>query len=302
MHRIAVILTLACLLQTSYAEKRKPPQYKVQVNIVSIDLDVFDPQGRPVDNLEQNDFVVKENGSTVEISNFARLSDVKVSLVIALGTGFMSQAGLGIAKDAISQLIHLLKPEDEICLLSFDQRDVYMEQDFTFDRPKVVTALENIGIVSRSRRPGRLLRGFVTPPQTALGIDHGLKVAKRGAYQRKAVILIRDSVESLVPSSLGHLRESGCTLIALGFAQKEKNRLTLINDESGAKQLILGRGETQASGQDGNVTELCRTIAHLLSSRYNITYHTSAPNVRGPRQIEVLIPGHNYRVVAQRSL
>ena len=302
MHRIAVILTLACLLQTSYAEKRKPPQYKVQVNIVSIDLDVFDPQGRPVDNLEQNDFVVKENGSTVEISNFARLSDVKVSLVIALGTGFMSQAGLGIAKDAISQLIHLLKPEDEICLLSFDQRDVYMEQDFTFDRLKVVTALENIGIVSRSRRPGRLLRGFVTPPQTALGIDHGLKVAKRGAYQRKAVILIRDSVESLVPSSLGHLRESGCTLIALGFAQKEKNRLTLINDESGAKQLILGRGETQASGQDGNVTELCRTIAHLLSSRYNITYHTSAPNVRGPRQIEVLVPGHNYRVVARRSL
>jgi len=179
---------------------------------------------------------------------------------------------------------------------------VYMEQDFTFDRPKVVTALENIGIVSRSRRPGRLLRGFVTPPQTALGIDHGLKVAKRGAYQRKAVILIRDSVESLVPSSLGHLRESGCTLIALGFAQKEKNRLTLINDESGAKQLILGRGETQASGQDGNVTELCRTIAHLLSSRYNITYHTSAPNVRGPRQIEVLVPGHNYRVVARRSL
>jgi hypothetical protein len=301
MRRIAVILTLACLLQTSYADKQKPPQYKVQVNVVSIDLDVFDPQGKPVDNLAQRDFVVKENGFPVEISNFARLLDVKVSLVVALGTGFMSQAGLGIAKDAISQLIHLLKPEDEICLLSFDQRDVHMEHDFTRDRSGVVTALENIGVVSRSRRPGRLLRGFVTPPQTALGIDHGLSVAKKGAYQRKAVILIRDSVESLVPSSLDHLRESGCMLIALGFANKEKNRLTLINDESGARQMILGPGATQASGQDGNVTELCRTIAHLLSSRYNITYHTSAPDARGPRQIEVLVPGHDYRIVAQRS-
>lgn len=302
MRQITVILTLACLLQTSYADKQKPPQYKVQVNVVSIDLEVLDPHGKPIDNLEQKDFVVKENGLPVEISNFARLSDVKVSLVIALGTRFMTQAGLLIAKDAIFQLIHLLKHEDEICLLSFDQRDVYMEQEFTCERPDVIAALENIGVVSRSKRPGRLLRGFATPPQTALAIDHGLNVAKGGAYQRKAVILIRDSVESLVPSSLGHLRESDCMLIALGFTKKEKNRLTLINDESGAKQLILGQWETQDSGQDGNVTELCRTIVHLLSSRYNITYHTSAPGVRGLRQIEVLVPGHNYRIVAQRSL
>jgi hypothetical protein len=302
MRRIAIILTLACLLQNSHAEKQKAPQYKIDVNVVSIDIDVLDPQGKPVDNLDQKDFAVKESGLPVEISNFTRLSDLKVSVVIALGTGFMTQARLGIAKDAISQLIHMLKREDELCLLSFDQRDVYMEQDFTRDRPRIVAALENIGVVSHSRRPGRLRRGFVTPPQTALGIDHGLSVAKKGSYLRKAVILIRDSVESLVPSSLGHLRESNCTLIALGFANKEKNRLTLINDESGAKQLILGPGETRVSGQDGNVTELCRTITHLLSSRYNITYHTPAPEVRGPRQIEVLIPGHDYRIVAQRSL
>jgi hypothetical protein len=302
MRRTAVILTLACLLQFSYAEKQKPPQYKVQVNVVSIDLEVLDSQGKPVDNLEQKDFVVKENGAPVEISSFARLSDVNVSLVIALGTGFMTQSGLSIAKDAISQLIHLLRPEDEICLLSFDQKDVYMEQDFTRERPDIGSALENIGVVSRSKRPGRLRRGFITPPQTALGVDHGFKVAKRGIYQRKAVILIRDSMDSLVPSSLGHLRESGCMLIALGFDGKEQDRLTLINDESGAKQLILGQEETKASGQDGDVTELCRTISRLLASRYNITYHTPAPDVLGPRQIEVLVPGHDYRIVAQRSL
>jgi hypothetical protein len=301
MRRIAVILMFMCLLPTSYADKRKPPQYRVEVNVVSIDLDVFDPGGKPVENLEQKDLLVKENGLPVEISSFARLSDVKVSLVIALGTGFVTPAGLGIAKDAISQLIHLLKPEDEICLLSFDQKDVYTEQGFTSDRPKIIAALENIGVLSHSRRPSRLLRRFATPPQTALGVDYALSIAKRGAYQRKAVILIRDSVESLVPSSLGHLRESSCSLIALGFSRKETNRLTLINDESGARQLILGRGEAQASGQDGDVTELCRTIAHLLSSRYNITYHTSAPDVRGPRQIEVLVPGHDYRIVAQRT-
>jgi hypothetical protein len=70
----------------------------------------------------------------------------------------------------------------------------------------------------------------------------------------------------------------------------------------GAKQLIIGQEATKASGEDGNVTELCRMISRLLASRYNITYHTPAPAVRGLRRIEVLVPGHDYRIVAQRSL
>jgi hypothetical protein len=68
MRRVAVILMLVCLLPTSYADKQKRPQYRVEVNIVSIDLDVLDPEGQPVENLEQKDFLVKESGSRGAIS------------------------------------------------------------------------------------------------------------------------------------------------------------------------------------------------------------------------------------------
>jgi hypothetical protein len=213
----------------------------------------------------------------------------------------MPQKNLSLAKNAILQLIHMLKPEDEICFYTFDQKDAYLEQDFTHDRSKIIRALENIGVSSRSRRPGKFAGSFATPPQVGLGIDLGLAAAKKGNQKRKAVLLIRDRVESLTPASLEHVRESGCSLIALGFSEDARNRLALISDQSGEKQLILGSGAVQASDEKEDVTELCRTIVHLLLSRYSITYYTSLQEGKGARKIEVLAPGRNCKILARRS-
>jgi hypothetical protein len=46
---------------------------------------------------------------------------------------------------------------------------------------------------------------------------------------------------------------------------------------------------------------LCRTIVHLLLSRYSITYYTSLQEGKGARIIEVLAPGRDCKVLAQRS-
>jgi hypothetical protein len=297
---VVAIAILALLLPHSYSQK-KNPQFSVEVNVVSLDVEVLDPRGRAIQDLHQSDFVVKENGARVEISNFAMLSDLSLSVVVALGTGFMPQKNLSLAKNAILQLIHMLKPEDEICFYTFDQKDAYLEQAFTRDRPEIIRALDNIGVSSRSRRPGKFVGSFATPPQVGLGIDLGLAAAKKGIYKRKALLLIRDRVESLGPASLEHVRESGCSLIALGFSEDSQNRLALISDQSGEKQLILGPGAGRASDENRDVTELCRTIVHLLLSRYSITYYTHLQEGKGIRNIEVLVPGRNCRVLAQRS-
>jgi len=297
---ILLSLLLICLHQSAYPQKQKP-QFKVEVKLVSLDVEVLDRQGKPIDTLDQDDFEVKENESTVEISNFSRISDLSLSLVVSLQTSFLKQANMGIAKDAIFQLIHLLKPEDEVCLLTFDQRDAFLEQAFTRDRSKLVNALDNIGVSSRSRRPRRLLRGFAVPPQIGLGVDLGLAEARKGVHKRKALLVISDLVRGLGPASLEHVRESGCELIALGFTQETQERLMLIGEQAGSEQLILGAENTQASDHQGNVTELCRTIARLLKSRYSITYHTPLPEDAKVRRIEVLVPGHDYRILARRS-
>jgi hypothetical protein len=295
-----ILITLICLIQTSYAQRKKPV-FKVQVNLVFLDVDVLDSQGKAVLNLNRGDFLVKENGVPVEITNFSRLKDVSLSLAVSLGTGFMPQSSLGIAKDAVSQLIHLLKPEDEICLFTFDQKDAYLEQDFTRERPKLSAALDNIGVTSESRRPRRLIRSFITPPQVGLGIDLGLMEAQKGANKRKAVLLIRSSLEGLGKATIEHVRDAGCTLIALGFAEGSRSRLVLITDPAGPEQVLLGPKEVRRSGEDGSVTELCQTIVNLLSSRYSIAYHTSLPEGSTNRKIEVLVPQHDYRVMAVKT-
>ncbi len=301
VRRMSMVALLASLVCSPAFPQKNKPQFKVSVNLISLDVEVLDRRGTPVDDLNQADFEVKENGSEVEISSFSRLSDPSLSLVISLQTSFMKQADMGIAKDAIFQLIHLLKPEDEICLYTFDQRDAYLEQAFTRDRLKVVNALDNIGVPSRSRRPMRFLRGFAVPAQTGLGVDLGLAAAQKGVHKRKALLVIGDLVQSLGPSSLEHVRESGCELIGLGFTKEAQDRLTLVRDQAGSEQLMLGSDETQSSDAQGNVTALCHTIAHLLKSRYSITYHTPLPESASARHIEVLLPGHDYRVLARRS-
>jgi hypothetical protein len=295
---LALVLAEPCV--TSSATKQNP-QFKVEVNLVFLDLEVLDPNGTPITGLDSDDIVIKENGISVEISNFTRLTDLSLSLVVSLGTGFMPQANLGIAKNAVFQLIHLLKPDDEICLFTFDQRNAYLEQEFTRERPKLTNALENIGVTRRSRRPHRFLRSFTVPTQIGLGLDVGITGIKKGANQRKALLLIRDRVESLGPASLEHIQESGATLIALGFSEDTPNRLMLINDQSGTGQLMLGPEKEGTSDENGNVTELCRTIAHLLSSRYSLAYQTPLHDPRSSRDIEVTAPGHNYRILARRS-
>ncbi len=301
MRRTLIIFASTLLfVLAAFAQKKNPP-FKVEVHLVFLDVEVLDRQGRAVPGLAGDAFEIRENGTPVEIANFKQLSDVPVSLVISLGTGFMPQSSLSIAKNMISQLIHLLKPTDEIALYSYDQRDAYLEQRFTRDRLEIITALENIGVLSHSRRPRRIGRSFITPPQVGLGIDLGLKAAKKGDNQRKALLLIRDHPEELRQSSIEHLRESGVILIAAGFSEESKSRLTLIQEQSGSDQLMLGPEEISASGQDGDVSGLCRTITHLLSSHYSIVYRTPLKDGNAERHIEVTIPGGDYHIIARRA-
>jgi VWFA-related protein len=287
------------LLPYSYSQKNPP--IKVEVNVVSLDVTVLNPQGQAIDDLKQSDFLGKENNVPMEISNFSVAQDLSLSLAISLGTAFMPQKNLSLAKKTVIQLIHMLKPEDEICFYTFDQKDAYLEQDFTRSRSSIIRALENIGVAARSRRPGKFAGSFQTPPQVGLGLDIGMAAAQKGAYKRKALILIRDRAESFTPASLEHARQSNCALIALGFSEDRKNQLMLISDQSREKQLLLAPGTSQASDEKGDVTELCRTIVHLLLSRYNITYHTMFKGEKTARKIEVLAPGRNCKVLARRS-
>ena len=142
---LSLCLLLLYLLTPAIASQDDPnPQFEVQVDIVSIDVEVLDDAGNPVKNLDKEDFLVKEDGKQVEITNFAVLHDRPISLAILLDTSTIKQEKLTIAKRFITHIIHLLDHKDDICFYSFDKRKVYLESDFSTDRVPIIRALENI--------------------------------------------------------------------------------------------------------------------------------------------------------------
>ncbi len=292
---------LACAGTRLYAQEKKDlPKFGVRVDLVSIDVEVLDKKGKPVLNLGPDDFVVKENGSTMELSNFSRLSDRPVSLAIVLDTSAIPQAKLSVAKQFIFQLIHLLKREDEICIYSFDNDDAYLEQDFTRDRAKLTEALDNIGVPS-SRKHTILNDLFGPSPQIGLGVDFGLAAAKRGSNGKKALLVISDRFKGLGPATVEHVEESGCTLLTLGFSNVANAILSLGGDGISRRQLMKESGGRAFSGDTGDITDVCRAVAYSLKNHYHLGYLTKMPGPSEKRSLQVLVPGHEYLVYARQS-
>ena len=187
------------------------PRFNVQVNLVSLDVEVLDPSGNPVLGLTQNDFSIKEGGKPVDISHFAWQSERPVSLAIVLDTSAISTEKLTRCKRFIVELAHRLARTDEICLFTFDTRDAYLEQDFTPSRLRIVEALENIGVPA-GKSGGVLKELFGKQPLTGLAIDLALKKVRAAPKGKKALLVISNRFRGLGPVTVEHIRESDCTL------------------------------------------------------------------------------------------
>lgn len=283
------------------AQERQAPEFRVRVDLVSLDVEVLDQQGVPVPDLGKADFVVKENGKSVEISNFAWLTDRTVSLAIVLDTSAISQEKISFAKRFISLLVHLLDPEDEIALYSFDTRDVYLETDLTSDRPLLSATLDNVG-VKQSSRFSRLKNLFRKSPRTGLAIDLALRKLQSSSREKKALLIISNRFRGLGPATVEHVESAGHTVFALSFKNKLSAITNLGGDAINKNQLldVSGGRSLPATQDDENL--ICRNLAFSLKNHYGLAYYTRIETSDNkPRKIEVSLQHHPYLVFARRS-
>ncbi len=294
-----------CLLLSPRAvpspQDQTPPQFNARVSVVSVDAEVLDAAGNPVRGLAREDFVVKENGSPVAITNFARLSDRPVSLATVLDTSAIALDKLNVAKQFIFELIHLLGRDDDLCLYTLGKGDAPLEVRFTSDRAPLIDALENISVPSRGSG-GLLQRLFGGIPPTALAIDLALAELRGSRHPKKSLLVISNRFLGLGPASVEHVQESGCTLLTLGFSNTAAMLVSLGGDEISRKQLMRESGGRQFSAEAADITGVCRTIAYSLKNYYALAYQTEIKEGdTKPRRIEVTIPGAQYTINARRS-
>jgi Ca-activated chloride channel family protein len=182
-------------------------QIKVSVQLINVVATVTDSRGRYVDNLKASDFTLMEDGSPQQISHFAYSNDLPVSVGIVLDTSISMERKISTATRAVDRFLRDIHADDDIFLMTFDQ-SVRVRQDFTSDRDKLWTALDKVRLGSGTS----LYDGVVA----------GVEKLRKGKYQKKAILLISDGVDTASDRNEDDariaVRESEMLVYALGIA------------------------------------------------------------------------------------
>ncbi len=210
-----VLVALAAVVRAQDAPvDRSQFRFKSGVDLINVTATVSDSYGRFVSGLKQEDFVVYEDDQPVEVTHF-NAERVPVSLGIALDTsGSMAGQKIQSAQDALRRFLYdLLAPDDEIFLYRFSNLPVLL-QDWTADRSKLSRALYDI-------RPNGGTAMYDT-------VAEAIPLARRGKYQKKAIVLISDGNDTTshtdVPTLKQQIRASEVLLYAIGIDGEDDDR------------------------------------------------------------------------------
>jgi len=136
------LLASPLLLAGASAQNQAQPKIAVESKIVSVYATVRDKHGKIVSNLNKGDFTLTEDGRPETITNFARESDLPLTLGLLVDTSRSQTGVLGDERKAsYAFLDHMLSHDkDRAFLIHFD-REVELLQDLTSSRQKLQTAL-----------------------------------------------------------------------------------------------------------------------------------------------------------------
>ena len=188
------LIVVAVLLLPSYGETEPTqdplPKFRSSVDVVSVNAIVRDQNGRFVQGLEQQDFIVAEGGEPRPILDFQAQTDgpVKLGLLVdASGSMRVGRKAID-ARDTARHLFSALRGQDTAAVFSFDTR-LDRVTDFTSDTDVLDEALNGLnppyGQTSLYDAIGEAA-GFVAQSGTAGGRPP----------QRSALVVLTDGIDT----------------------------------------------------------------------------------------------------------
>lgn len=157
----------------------------VDSSIVRLNVGVVDQRGRPVTNLDKNNFSVFEDGVKQDISRF-QPTVAPFSVVMILD---MSGSTLGfrqVMKQSAFRFIDALSPEDRVAVVEFYDK-INLRNDFTNDRTIISTSIE----LSNGRGKTQFYKA----------LDFALNKLATEGNRRKAIIVLSDGVDTAARDS-----------------------------------------------------------------------------------------------------
>lgn len=167
---------------------------------------VTDQEGRYVNDLRPEDFIIYEDDEPQRLSYFNKGAKEPLSMGILVDTSGSMVGKIERARFALRRLIEAVRLRDEVFIASFNTRPELL-QDFTDSRLLLTQAVASL----------RPLGG------TALydAIIEGLRHVRQGRNQKKALIIISDGEDlnsvSTLEAVVETARRSGVVIYAIGI-------------------------------------------------------------------------------------
>jgi VWFA-related protein len=119
--------------------------YRVSVDLVNVLCSVFDKNTNSfVTNLTRDDFSIYEDGQKQEIKNFARETNLPLTIAMLIDTSDSVAPKLRFEQEAATSFFQsILREKDRAMLVEFDS-GVTMLQDFTGDSNKLAKEIHKL--------------------------------------------------------------------------------------------------------------------------------------------------------------
>ena len=174
-----VFLTLA----TGFALQQEGRyQFRVTVDLISLNVTVTDTRSRFVTDLLQDNFSIFEDGIKQDISVFSR-EDLPIRLVLLLDTSASMDEKMGFAQEAAVSFVQTLKNDDDAQVVEFGSKARVL-QPFTADKKKLTRAIR------------MTQAGGTTSLHNALYIALKNLSRRRQDIRRQAIIVLSDGEDT----------------------------------------------------------------------------------------------------------
>ena len=281
-------------------EDNQPEQgetFKIDTDLVLLDVAVIDQTGKPIMNLNVEDFQVFEDKVKQNVEYVDRV-DAPLSLGIVIDTSGSMRTKLQIVSDSALSLVKQLKDQDEAFVAQF-KAEAELLRDFTRDKRDLEDGLNELFTGGGTA----LLDAIIA---TA---DHA---QEKGKQRKKALVVITDGVEKnsnwkekevikaiqeddVQVYLVGILDEGeeGSSLFGKSATKKAKDLLIRIAEDSGGRAFF----PKEAS----DMPEVMAQVAKDLRSQYVVSYTPTNGKKDGTyRSVKVLAtPKDNRKVIVR---
>jgi len=153
---------------------------RIDTTLVTIPVSVTDRLGRPIPDLERQDFHVYEEGIEQQIAYFAAV-EKPFTVILMIDTSASNWSKLGQIRAAAKAFVDQLRPDDQVMVASF-AGGLTIEGETTSDRQKIRKAIDKTG------------KGLSTHLYDAM--DKMMQKHLSRIQGRKAVVIFTDGVDA----------------------------------------------------------------------------------------------------------